>query len=72
MAQATHQSYRLHCRQCGQHGELVLMTRGQRDWSFMTVGFIGLAVNRHNPPNSVLRCNSCGSSIIDAAQVSPG
>ena len=27
-------------------------------------GFIGLAVNRHNPPNSVLRCNGCSSPQV--------
>jgi len=66
VGQAARRRYRLHCRQCGQHGELVLLTTSQRDWSFMTVGFIGLAVNRHNPPNSVLRCNDCGSSTVEA------
>lgn len=65
MSQAVRHSYRVRCRQCGQHGELMVMTSGQRNWSFMTVGFIGLAVNRHNPPNSVLRCNGCGSSFTE-------
>ena len=71
MAQAVRDTFRLQCRQCGQTGELVLMTASQRDWSFMTVGFIGLAVNRHNPANSVLRCNGCGSPLVAVARPDP-
>jgi hypothetical protein len=56
--------YRLRCRNCGQAGGLWITEDGQRDWSFATVGFIGLAVNRHNPRNSVLRCNACGSPQV--------
>jgi hypothetical protein len=55
------------CRTCHQAGHLWINQNGQRDWSFTTVGFIGLAVNRHNPPNSVLRCNRCGSSLVEIA-----
>jgi hypothetical protein len=68
----THQVYGLRCRICGQAGHLSLNQNGQRDWSFTTVGFIGLAVNRHNPPNSVLRCNACGSPLIEVTAPSPG
>jgi len=74
LAQPQHQIYHLHCRFCGQHGELSLTSRGQRDWAFTAVGFIGLAVNRHNPPNSVLRCNACGSPHVEVApaETQPG
>jgi hypothetical protein len=60
----TTQLYRLRCHNCGQTGGLWITEDGQRDWSFATVGFIGLAVNRHNPRNSVLRCNACGSPQV--------
>lgn len=60
----THQLFSLRCRTCGQVGHLCLIENGQRDWSFTTLGFVGLAVNRHNPPNSVLRCNACGSPQV--------
>ncbi len=60
----THHVFSLRCRTCGQIGHLWLNENGQRDWSFTTVGFIGLAVNRHNPPNSVLRCNACASPQV--------
>lgn len=58
------QTYQLSCRNCGQAGGLWITENGQRDWSFATVGFIGIAVNRHNPRNSVLRCNACGSPQV--------
>ncbi len=64
MSTYTTQTYRLACRTCGQTGGLWITENGHRDWSFATVGFIGLAVNRHNPPNSVLRCNACGSPQV--------
>jgi hypothetical protein len=60
----THQIFSLRCRTCGQIGHLWLNENGQPDWSFATLGFVGLAVNRHNPPNSVLRCNACGSPQV--------
>jgi hypothetical protein len=60
----TTQLYQLKCCNCGQAGGLWVTQNGQRDWSFATVGFIGLAVNRHHPPNSVLRCNACGSPQV--------
>lgn len=60
----THKVHPLRCRNCGQTGHLWLAEHGHHDWSFTTVGFIGLAVNRHNPPNSVLRCNGCGSPQV--------
>ena len=57
--------YRLVCRTCSQHGELWITDERPGDWAFTTVGFIGLAVNRYNPPNSVLRCNACwGPHVI--------
>ena len=64
MSTRTHQLYSLRCRTCGQTGHLWLNQNGQRDWNFTAVGFIGLAVNRHNPTNSVLRCNSCASPQV--------
>lgn len=64
MSTYTTQLYQLKCRNCGQAGGLWVTQNGQRDWSFATLGFIGLAVNRHYPPNSVLRCNACGSSLV--------
>lgn len=65
MATRTYQVHPLICRTCGQSGHLWLTEYGrQRDWSFTTVGFIGLAVNRHNPANSVLRCNACNSPLV--------
>jgi hypothetical protein len=63
----THQVFGLSCRTCGQSGHLRLTENGQRDWSFTTVGFLGLAVNRHNPVNSVIRCNGCGSPLVVVA-----
>ncbi len=67
MGEPTHTLFRLVCRTCGQSGALHI-TNSNRSWSFVTVGFVGLAVNRHNPPNSVMRCNGCGSSVV---QVEP-
>jgi len=67
----SHQVFALCCRTCGQAGHLWLTEHGQRDWSFTTVGFSGLAVNRHNPPNSVLRCNSCGSPQVLVERSTP-
>lgn len=64
MGEPSHTLFRLVCRTCGQSGALHITTSGPRNWSFVTVGFVGLAVNRHNPPNSVLRCNSCSSSVV--------
>lgn len=61
---AADKNYTLDCRNCGQKGVLSISTHGQLDWSFATVGFIGLAVNRYNPSNSVLRCNNCGSPVV--------
>lgn len=69
MSTRTLQVFGLQCRTCGQTGHLWLSQNGQRDWSFAADGFIGLAVNRHNPPNSVLRCNGCGSPQV---YVTPG
>jgi hypothetical protein len=51
--------YRLTCRTCSQHGELWITDTRPGGWAFAAVGFIGLAVNRHNPQNSVMRCNAC-------------
>jgi hypothetical protein len=65
LGHGTHTIYALSCRTCGQVGSLHLTSSGPSSWSFATVGFIGLAVNRHNPPNSVIRCNSCGSPVVD-------
>jgi hypothetical protein len=67
----TQQLFILRCRTCGQMGHLWLSENGQRDWSFTTVGFIGLAVNRHNPPNSVLRCNGCSSPQVAVTLAPP-
>ncbi len=64
MGEPTHTLFRLACRTCGQNGALHITTNRAGGWSFVTVGFVGLAVNRHNPPNSVLRCNSCSSSVV--------
>lgn len=60
----TEQLFRVVCRHCGQHGELRLTTSGPRDWCFSTLGFVGLAVNRYNPANSVLRCYGCGGPHV--------
>jgi hypothetical protein len=56
--------YILACRTCGQRGEMRITENGQRDWAFAAVGFFGLAVNRHNPPNSVIRCGGCSSPHV--------
>jgi hypothetical protein len=56
--------YPLRCGTCGQAGSLHISEDGQSNWQFATIGFIGLAVNRHNPPNSILRCNACSSPIV--------
>jgi hypothetical protein len=56
--------FHLRCRTCGQTGHLRLADPGLRSWSFTMVGFIGLAVNRHNPQNSVIRCNACSSPLV--------
>lgn len=68
---AADKNYTLGCRNCGQKGILSISTHGQLDWSFATVGFIGLAVNRYNPANSVLRCNNCGSPVVSVEPVGP-
>ena len=68
MTTYTRQVFALRCRNCGQAGQLWLTENAQRDWSFATVGFVGLAVNRHNPPNSVIRCNACGSPQVAVAR----
>jgi transcription elongation factor Elf1 len=57
-------NYALACRNCGQTGQLSITSNSQYGWSFIAIGFDGLAVNRFNPPNSVIRCNTCGSSIV--------
>jgi len=57
-------SFDLACRNCGQKGQLSITSSSQWAWSFAAVGFQGLAINRFNPPNSVIRCNGCGSSIV--------
>jgi hypothetical protein len=64
VAPSTTQVFDLYCRNCGQTGHLGLTSRGKGDWSFTAVGFIGVAVNRHNLPNSVLRCNGFGSPQV--------
>ena len=64
MTSHSQQVFLLRCRTCGQSGHIRLSETGQRDWSFTAVGFIGLAVNRHNPPNSVFRCNGCSSPQV--------
>lgn len=64
MSTRSHQTFSLRCRTCGQAGHLWLSQNGQRDWSFTAVGFVGLAINRHNPMNSVLRCNACSSPQV--------
>lgn len=60
----TQQVFDLRCRTCGSNGELWLSSNDRHGWSFSSIGFVGLAVNRHNPPNSVMRCNSCGSPQV--------
>lgn len=64
LAYTTTQLFALLCRTCGQGGTISITQNGQRDWHFSAVGFIGLAINRHNPSNSVLRCNACGSPQV--------
>lgn len=68
MKETIHTIYKLSCRMCGQVGSLHITTHSWNHWSFVTVGFIGLAVNRYNPPNSILRCNACSSPVV---QVDP-
>ena len=59
------ESHALRCRDCGQAGELhVTIDTHTRGWSFTTVGFIGLAVNRYQPTHSIMRCNRCWSSDV--------
>lgn len=64
MKETIHTIYRLTCRTCGQAGSLHITLNGPGHWSFVTVGFIGLAVNRYNPSNSILRCNACSSPVV--------
>ena len=64
LAYTTTHLYALLCRTCGQTGTISITQNGQREWHFAAVGFIGMAINRHNPPNSVLRCNMCGSPQV--------
>lgn len=61
----THQNFECTCRSCGEQGFLSITIDGRGDWSFAPAGFIGLAVNRSNPSDSVLRCITCGSSGVD-------
>jgi hypothetical protein len=63
--QYTQETFSLRCRDCGQEGQLCVTTNCRtHDWSFVTVGFIGLAVNRYHPAMSILRCNRCWSSDV--------
>lgn len=64
MTETIHTAYPLVCQTCGQTGYLHMTVGGHGGWSFATVGFIGLAVNRYNPPNSILRCNGCSSPMV--------
>ena len=58
-------AYDLRCRNCGQTGGLWITEYVNGGWAFAPVGFVGLAVNRFNPHNSVIRCNACGSSVVE-------
>ena len=54
----------LECQRCSGSGEILICSSGQNDWNFVTVGFVGLAVDRHRPERSVLRCNGCRSERV--------
>jgi hypothetical protein len=69
--EATRTFYRLTCRTCFQHGELWITDARLGGWAFATVGFVGLAVNRYNPQNSVLRCNGCWGPHVTVAHGGP-
>ena len=58
-------TYDLTCRSCGGKGMLSITgVQSGGDWSMAPVGFVGLAVDHHNPSNSVMRCVVCGSSDV--------
>jgi Zn finger protein HypA/HybF involved in hydrogenase expression len=56
-------AYTLECESCGKTGQLFI-TQGPLDWSFAPVGFLGIAVNRQDPNDSVLQCIECGSGRV--------
>lgn len=55
----------LRCRRCSETGELYLLVGDRVDWSFVPVGFIGVAIDRHTPERSVLRCIGCRSERVE-------
>ena len=57
------ETFQVHCAYCGQNGRLSLWSGPQQTWGFTAMGFAGLAVNRIHPEKSLMRCNSCGSSV---------
>ncbi len=57
-------AHKLCCNNCGQDGQLWITHSSPESWSFAPVGFIGLAVDRFAPSNSVLRCLDCGSTDV--------
>ncbi len=71
MTQHTTRIYQLQCCNCGRRGWISISQNGHLNWHFTAVGFAGLAVNRHNPPNSALRCNGCSSSLVHVYRDDP-
>lgn len=64
--------YPARCRNCGQSGLLHVWSDDKR-WGFVAQGIIGVAVNRHNPVNSVVRCNACQSPVVEITrEATPG
>ncbi len=62
--------YAAQCGNCRQHGLLHVWT-DDKHWGFVAQGVIGVAVNRHNPVNSVVRCNACQSPVVEIS-LQPG
>ncbi len=57
----------LECEHCGTTGKLFI-TQGPLDWRFGSVGFVGLAVNRQDPKDSLLQCIECGSGRVSVSK----
>jgi hypothetical protein len=63
------QRFQVHCCYCGQNGSLSLWSGTRHSCRFVSVGFAGLAVNSIHPEHSLMRCNSCGSSVVELQPV---
>ncbi len=56
--------YTTRCCNCGRSGLLQVWSEA-KGWDFRAHGLSVAAVSRRNPVNSIMRCLSCNSSVID-------